>query len=273
MKPPAWIAQLAREGLVAFSRVDRAGTETLDQLCALQLIAVEVQGNRRRVIVRDRIALTRWVAGAYPDEVAAPVTGRRAANIARARQSKAGVSTHDTQPLILRWFSPDPTVPWADLTHRCGIVGIMTNHISELDLPEYWTLLTVENWESFVVLDYQPQTNTILAVFTGGNIADSTLRVLAALQPPPVRAIHFGDYDWSGLAIFRRIRTMIPILSFYVPDDVADLFRNFAGYGLLEGQIPLVPQPDDPAEVQRVIALIEQHNAGLEQEIVAPPRF
>ena len=271
MKPPAWIAQLVREGSVPHSQV--GNTATLDQLRALQLIAGEVQGSRRRVFVRDQIAFTRWVAGAYPAEVAAPVDGRRAANIARARRSKAGVTTHDAQPLMLRWFSPEPTSPWADLTRRCGIVGVTTNHISALDLPEPWTLLTVENWESFVALEYQPQARTILAVYTSGNPADSTLRVLAALQPPPTQAIHLGDYDWAGLAIFRRIRAMLPMLSLYVPDDVAALFRDFAGHELVAGQTPLVLRPDDPAEVQRVITLIEQHNAGLEQEIVAPPQF
>ncbi|NTU81845.1 MAG: hypothetical protein HGA45_21125 [Chloroflexales bacterium] len=64
---------------------------------------------------------------------------------------------------------------------------------------------------------------------------------------------------------------MLPMLSLYVPNDVSELFRDFAGHGLLLGQRPLAARQDDPAEVRRVIALIEHHNAELEQEIVLPP--
>jgi hypothetical protein len=203
----------------------------------------------------------------------APVAGQRAANVARARNSKSGVATHVAQPLLLRWFGPEPAVRWAELTRSCGIVGVTSDRLATLDLPQHWTLLTVENWEPFLALDYAPQTRAIVAVFTGGNIAEATLQALAALRPTPARALHFGDYDWSGLAIYRRMQAALPQLSLYVPDDLAALFRDFAGHDLLLGQLPLVAQADDPPELREVIALIAQHNAGLEQEIVSPPEL
>lgn len=108
-------------------------------------------------------------------------------------------------------------------------------------------------------------------MYTSGNIADATLRMLAALESPPTHAIHFGDYDWSGLAIYRRLRAALPMIKLYVPENIAVLFPQFAAHKLLMGQPPLAVQADDPIEVRQVIALIEQHNAGLEQEIVPPP--
>jgi hypothetical protein len=63
------------------------------------------------------------------------------------------------------------------------------------------------------------------------------------------------------------------MVTLYVPDDIGDLFHNFAGHRLLEGQPPLVLRQDDPAEVRQVLALIATHNAGLEQEIVASPQL
>ncbi|WP_129677364.1 hypothetical protein [Candidatus Chloroploca sp. Khr17] len=55
--------------------------------------------------------------------------------------------------------------------------------------------------------------------------------------------------------------------------DLATLFHSFANHELLQGQLPLVAREDDASEVRAVIALIAQYNAGLEQEIVPPPRL
>jgi hypothetical protein len=87
----------------------------------------------------------------------------------------------------------------------------------------------------------------------------------------PARALHFGDYDRFGLAIYRRIRAALPQLMLYVPDDLAAPFRDFAGHDLLLGQPSLVARDDDRPELREVAALIAQYNAGLEQEIVRPP--
>jgi hypothetical protein len=273
MKPPAWIAQLAHEGRVAYSRLNQDGEQILAQLRALRLVTLGVHNTRRLIVVIDKPGFAQWYQGAYTTPQEPPVAGLRAANIARAGHSKAGATTHEAQPVLLRWFSPNPEAPWAELTRRCGVVGITSDRLAALDLPERWTLLTVENWEPFLALDYDPQTGAVVAVFTGGNIAQTTLQALTALRPVPARAMHFGDYDWSGLAIYRRIRTSFPQIEFYVPADIATRFQQFANHALLMGQPPLVVRADDPAEVQQVIALIAQHNAGLEQEIVAPPPF
>ncbi|GAB4162883.1 MAG: hypothetical protein Fur005_21880 [Roseiflexaceae bacterium] len=273
MKPPTWIAQLADEGRVAYSRLSRDGEQLLVQLRALQLVSIAIHKSRRVVIVIDKPKFAQWFQAAYPALAPAPVAGQRAANIARARNSKSGLVTHPVQPLLLRWFSSNSASIWAELTQRCGIVGITSDRLHTLDLPQHWTLLTIENWEPFLALDYAPQMGAIIAVFTGGNIAEATLRSLAALRPSPIHAVHFGDYDWSGLAIYRRIRAVLPQLTLYMPDDLATLFRDFAGHDLLLGQLPLVAQADDPPELREVIALIAQHNAGLEQEIVPPPEL
>jgi hypothetical protein len=273
MKPLAWLAQLAREGTVAYSQVSQESTPVLEQLLTLRLVNIEAGGSRRRVVTRDAEAFAVWLAATYPPPERSPVAGRRAENIARARQSKTGIATHDVQPLILRWFSPDPTSPWTELTRRCGIIGVTTDHITALDVPEGWTLLTVENWEPFLALSSMPHDHTIVAVFTGGNPADRSLQALASLRPSPAQAVHFGDYDWSGLAIFRRMRAILPMLELYVPSDIDDLFRRFAHPGLLMDQVPLTPRSEDPAEVQQIIELIATSNAGLEQEVVPAPRL
>ena len=164
MKPPAWIAQLATEDRVAYSRLSRDGEQILTQLRALQLVTLGVHKTRRLVVVIDKPGFAQWFQAAYPAPAPAPVTGQRAANIARARKSKSGLATHMAQPLLLRWFSAEPAATWAELTRRCGIIGITSDRLATLDLPQGWTLLTVENWEPFLALDYAPQTGAIIAV-------------------------------------------------------------------------------------------------------------
>lgn len=272
MPPPAWMLRLVRDGSVPRSQVTSDSVWVLEQTVALGLAAEEVRGSRRRVVARDRLALERWLVDTYPPAIETALPGRRAGNIARRRRSKAGLSTHDVQSLLLRWFDPDSFAPLAALTDRLGLVGLTTDRIAELPLPAVWTLLTVENWESFIATDYRGCTDTVVVVYTGGNIASSTLQGLMNLHPPQ-RAIHFGDYDWAGLAIYRRLRVAIPSMQLYLPDDIESLFAQFADSALLVGQAPIVVRNDDSPSLRKVVALIAQYNAGVEQEIVPLPQL
>ncbi|MDP9315912.1 MAG: DUF2220 family protein [Chloroflexota bacterium] len=273
MKSPAWITRLQRDGSVPRSAVTAESVAMLEQLVALGYVAEETQGTRRRVVVQNTSGLTAWAVGTYPQPSESPIPGRRAGNIARVRDSKGGRSTHDRQPMLLRWFGPDPAAPFATLTQQWGVAAVTSDRSANLLPPSRWILLTVENWESFVATDYTDCQDTIIVNYTGGNPAEATIRALGSLQPAPVRAIHFGDYDWSGLTIFRHLRTVLPIIELYVPKDIQELLARFANQRLIDGQIPLREREDDTDEVREVIRLISQYNAGLEQEIVAPPRL
>ncbi len=173
--------------------------------------------------------------------------------------------------MLLRWFDPELVAPFAVLTEQWGVVALTNDKIAEIHPPTRWILLTVENWESFIATDYERSQDTIVIIYTGGNPAESTIRALRSLQPPPVRTIHFGDYDWSGLTIFRRLRAVLPTVELYVPGDIQELIGQFGNPGLIEGQMPLRERDDDMDEVREVIRLISRYNAGLEQEIVPPP--
>ncbi len=271
MKSPAWITRLLRDGRVPRSAVTSESLAVLEQLIALGYVAEETQGARRRVVVRNADALAIWVAGTYPQPSEAAMPGRRAGNIARVRDSKGGRSTHDRQPMLLRWFDPDPAAPFAVLTQRWGVAALTTDRYVELLPPSRWILLTVENWESFVATDYTGCQDTIIVIYTGGNPAEATISALGSLEPVPVRALHFGDYDWSGLVIFRRLRAVLPTIELYVPEDIEALIHKFGNPGLIEGQMPLGEREDDSDAVREVIRHISRYNAGLEQEIVPAP--
>ncbi|PLS82143.1 MAG: hypothetical protein CYG59_04920 [Chloroflexi bacterium] len=273
MKSPAWITRLLRDGTVPRSAVTSESVAVLEQLVALGYVTEETQGARRRVVVRNGGGFDTWVAGTYPQPSESAMPGRRAGNIARVRDSKGGRSTHDRQPMLLRWFDPDPAAPFAALTQQWGVAAVTSDRCANLIPPSRWILLTVENWESFIATDYTGCQDAIIVLYTGGNPAEATIQALGSLHPAPVRAIHFGDYDWSGLAIFRRLRAELPTIELYVPEDVEALMRKYGNPGVIDGQIPLRKRDDDTDAVREVIRLISWYNAGLEQESVAPPKI
>src|SRR5690606_16833309 len=98
-----------------------------------------------------------------------------------------------------------------------------------------------------------------------------TLAVLSHITPPPATVRCFVDYDWTGLRIYERIRRYFPLLDLYLPPDLETLFAQHSRHDLASSQQPLFLD-DDPV-AQRVTRLIQQYNAGLEQEIVSPPSY
>jgi hypothetical protein len=212
MERPNWMSKLLEQGYAAYSQAGSlASQKIVARLAALRLIKVEVQGSRRKIVVLDSDQLQRWVEANYPvvDPVATAALPARSQNIARRRSSKAGQTRHKVQPVLLKWFDPNPGAPLAQLTRQNGLMGLTSDRLNGLGLPQSWWLLTVENWEAFYRLDYPELATLIVAVYLGGHVAEVTLTALACLTPPPARVLHFGDYDWTGLAIFQRVQAVL----------------------------------------------------------------
>jgi hypothetical protein len=274
MERPNWMSKLLEQGYVAYSQAaSQAARQILTKLTALGLVKVEVQGSRRRIVVLDNDQFRRWVEVNYPliDPVAIAALPARSQNIARRRSSKAGQTTHNVQPILLKWFDPDPGAPLAQLTRQNGLVGLTSDRLNGLSLPQPWWLLTVENWEPFYRLDYPKLATSIVAVYLGGHVAEVTLTALARLTPPPAQVLHFGDYDWTGLTIFQRVQAVLPEATLYVPANIETLFQRHANHKLIEVQAAHARPSYTHSDCRTVAELIAQYNAGLEQEIVPQP--
>lgn len=270
MQAPVWLERMIANGSVSYRDIPVTDRDLVEQLRRLELVTVAVKGTRRYVEVANYAVLIEWMERKFAAPPVVP-DGQRAANMYRTRDSKRGAKRHPIQPLLLRCFSADTAWLWAALTQRCGMVGFTSDRIHELAPPAPWRLVTVENWEPFTRATYAPHEGAVVVLYTSGQISEVALRAVAAIQPPPVACLHAGDYDWDGLAIYRRIRAVLPSAQLYVPADLDDLFRTAANHELARRQVPAPSLPDDPPEVQRVIALISHWNAGLEQEIVPLP--
>jgi hypothetical protein len=273
MDAPTWLRQLVQEGVVAWSAVNsQEGQRILEVLRSLDLVGIAIQGRQRRIHAINRGGLQRWFEHTYPAVPAdLDYLPQRAQAVARHGSSKAGHATHAVQPILLRWFDPDQQQPWAVLTQENGLVGLTSDRLTTKQPPAQYWLLTVENWESFVSVSYQSPRLPIMVLYLGGQVSDIVVQACAALTPGPLQALHFGDYDWTGLAIYRRLRAALPLIRLYVPPTLAELFARYSSRHLLEGQIPLRFDDLDDQNYQQVIRLIQEWNGGLEQEIVPLP--
>ena len=270
MNIPPWVQQLIDDGVVAASKVPRRADVDRDHLLQSGILVRETYQRHNRLRVSDVSALRAWVAQRFPARELPDDAGIRARNIARSGQSKAGQRTHTTQPVLLRFFAPDHDHPWVVQTRLQGMVGVLSSHMECIPLPLDWHLIMVENWESFVGLTYMPTQDAVVVVYTSGQIADETLRCLAAL-PAPRSALHFGDIDWSGIAIYRRIRSQLPHVRWYAPPDLDYLLAQHGNAGLIAKQRPEPARPDDADALRSTIQLISMHNRDLEQEVIPSP--
>ncbi|MDM8556293.1 DUF2220 family protein [Desulfococcaceae bacterium HSG7] len=269
MKRPQWIKKLLETGEAPHSLLPR---HFLSELKNLNLVRIRRNKSRQRVeVIHNEFEnFERWVIGKFPEtEFSNNSMFPRAKNIITYRSSKSGQTTHKVQPVLFKWFDPDPENNWARMTNKYGMVGMTSDKMNFLQLPDNWWLLTIENWESFYPLVYPNPRQTIIVLYTSGNISNITLSSIAGLEKKPKHILHFGDYDWSGLTIFQRIQSILAGAVLYVPDDIEALFRKHARRYLAENQ-PVNFEMEDPI-CSQIIRLIERYNGGLEQEIVTPP--
>lgn len=268
MTPPTWLTTLLEKQAVAHSAVNR---KLLDELLTLELVGIQSHGTRRTVVVIDPQPLARWAAAHYPDHGLDPdLLATRQGNIVRGGHSKAGRSGHAVLPFPFKWFG-DPDDSLSQLTREFGMTAAMTDRIANLSLPAGWRLLTIENWEPFHRADYSDQAEPVMVVYLGGNAPEIVIEALKTLTPPPSRALHFGDYDWDGLYIFQRLQSTLPSARLYVPEDIELLFKKFGDRQLIDRQTPKATFDHHNRDCRSIIDLIEQTNAGLEQEIVELP--
>ncbi len=268
MNPPSWLTVLANKGSVGYSA---ANLKILSELFTLGIVDVKTAGLRRTVVATDPVQLHRWLQARYPHHAIDPDPAYvRMVNIVRSGGSKIGKSAHEVLPFQFKWFDREDVL-WTRLTRAYGVATVLTDRLSNLGLPPKWRLLTIENWEPFIRADYTGVSVPVMAAYLGGNASEIVMNALKTFNSPPESVLHFGDYDWEGLYIFQRLQKMMPWARLYIPENIEALFEQFGDRKLLERQTRKSLFDAGNRECRPVIKLIEQCNAGLEQEIVGLP--
>ena len=270
MKRPSWLTTLVDRGTVAHSA---AKPKILAELITLGIVSIKTAGMHRSVVTAKPEQLLKWLDARYPEHCMVPDAAHvREGNIVRSGASKAGNSAHGVLSFQFKWFGKEEDL-WTQMTRTYGVAAVLTDRLTDFTLPTRWWLLTIENWEPFFRADYSGAPFPVMAAYLGGNASGSVMGALRTFSIPPESVLHFGDYDWEGLYIFQRLQKVLPQARLYIPDNIETLFRQFGKRKLIDRQRRKALFDEKDRNCIPVIQLIEQHNAGLEQEIVGLPEW
>ena len=134
------------------------------------------------------------------------------------------------------------------------------------------TCALIENlavFHSFEKLGLEP----MLAIWTGGVSSTRFNNWLASCVPKGLRVLHLPDYDPVGLNEFLRHHDRLgDAVTLFLANDLPTLFRNHCNTSLLaddknQRMLMQLRKTRHPV-VQRVVALIDEFNGGLEHEAI-----
>ena len=269
----AQLARLLETGSVARSACSGEFLATLAPLLASGVIVEDRSGAGRSLSVRNPAVLRDFIRHHFPAAPVSPDASSRVAGVARFRNTKSLASDLPEVVTVRAW--QDHTLRAAGQTSAASAATRSHGVFSFLlAAPARYTLhgacALVENpalFTQFELLGLSPT----LVLYGHGRSSNRLMDWLAAQTAPDFRLLHLPDYDPVGLDEFTRLHERLGNrVQLHVPANLSDLFAHHANFELLQkssSQTLLAKlRRSQLSEVQSVLALIEKHNAGLEQE-------
>lgn len=144
-------------------------------------------------------------------------------------------------------------------------------HDFESFLPDaHITVIGVENAENFSQIHRQQYLFAGLhPLFVSRYPQGQSKDLIKWLQTIPNPYVHFGDFDFAGVAIYLQEykRYLGKRASFFIPQDLKALLSRLGSKKLYDAQLMKFKLQDiDEPEIESLIELIHQYKRGLEQE-------
>ena len=264
---------LLETGTLARSACSREFLVALAPLLDSDVVIEDRAGAGRRLVVRDPHALRDFIQHYFPNAPVPAGTSSRVAGVSRFRDTKAVTSDLPEIVTIRAWnddalHSAGQPIALAEATRLHGVFAFLLQDTTRYTLHGPCAL--VENPAMFTQFEHLGLPPRI-AVYGHGRSSNRLLDWLAAQTAPNFQLLHLPDYDPVGLDEFIRLRERLGArVQLHLPKNLADLFARHANNELLQKpstQTLLAKlRLCQIAEVRTVLALIEKHNAGLEQE-------
>lgn len=267
----AVLQRLRMTGTLSASACGPALRSALAPLINGGVLAWEKSGGGRRLMVRQPGGLAEFLAARFPQ--AAANGSSRAQGVARFRDTKALPNDVPELLAVRAWQDGGLLVNGtpaeaAAATRRHGVFAFL------LQTPSAYSLrgpvAMVENPAVFTAFE-QLGLDRSLTIYGHGRASARLLDWLATSASDDFHLLHLADYDPVGLSEFLRLRARLgQRVSYYVPATLPELFRRFSQPALLrkphsQALLRQLRQSQDPV-VRQVVALMEEHHAGLEQE-------
>ena len=269
----AQITHLLEEGAMPRSACSGSLLKTLQPLLHAGVVAEERSGGGRRLVVRDASALQEFSRLHFPDTPVPGGLSSRATGVARFRDSKTFASDTPEIVSVRAWSEKallqkgQPTGA-AAATAQHGVFSFLLAGAAHYALRGPCAL--VENPAVFTQFEYF-QLPVGLVIYGHGRASRRFVDWLSTMTSPDFQLLHLPDYDPVGLTEFERLhRRLGNRARLYLPHDLDQQFARFSNNALLKhvnSQSMLANlRRTASSEVRHVVALIDRHNAGLEQE-------
>lgn len=269
----AQLTRLLEIGTVARSACSREFLATLAPLLDSGVVTEAKSGAGRRLVVRNPQALHYFIQHHFPNAPVPPGTSSRVAGVSRFRDTKSVASDLPEIITVRAWQdgalrSDGKTIAAAAPTRAHGVFSFL------LADPACFTLhgpcALVENPAVFTQFEHL-RLSPPLALYGHGRASHRLLDWLAGQTAPDFQLLHLPDYDPVGLDEFTRLQARLGSrVQLHLPENLADLFAHHSNRELLQkpSTQSLLARLRSHADhaVRTVLKLIEQHNAGLEQE-------
>jgi hypothetical protein len=264
---------LLETGTLARSACSREFLASLAPLLDSGIVTEDKSGAGRSLVVRNPGAFRDFIQHHFPNAPVLAGASSRVAGVSRFRDTKAVASDLPEIVTIRAWQNDllqtnGNPIATAEATRLHGVFSFLLQDTAHYTLHGPCAL--VENpavFTQFEHLGLPPR----LAIYGHGRSSNRLLDWLASQTAPDFQLLHLPDYDPVGLDEFTRLRERLGArVQLYLPENLADLFAHHANGELLEKpstqSLLAKLRQSQIAEVRIVLALIEKHNAGLEQE-------
>jgi len=269
------LTRLLETGSLARSACSREFLTTLAPLLDSGIVTEDKSGAGRRLVVRNPGALRDFVQHHFPNAPVPAGASSRIVGVSRFRDTKAFASDLPEIVTIRAWYDDalqcaGKSIAAAEATRAHGVFSFLLESSARFTLHGQCAL--VENpavFTQFEHLGLPPR----LALYGHGRSSNRLLDWLAAQTTPDFQLLHLPDYDPVGLDEFTRLRERLGVrVQLHLPENLADLFAHHANGELLQKpstqSLLAKLRLSQITEARIVLALIEKHNAGLEQEAI-----
>lgn len=269
----AKLCALLAGGSLQASDCGQAFLKLVAPLLAGNVLAWQRSGAGRRLVANDADALKQFCQQQFPNADLPVNAGGRVSGVGRFRNTKA-TANDENEIVSLRVWRDEALcengkpVGAAIATVTNGVFSFLLSKRHSYELRGHCAL--VENPAVFTAFE-ELDLDVGATVYGHGRISGRLIDWLARTTDSGFQLIHLPDYDPVGLSEYQRLQSRLGSrVQLHLPTDLETRFARFSNRELLEkgnsqSVLAQLRRSALPA-IQRVVQLIDRHNAGLEQE-------
>ena len=139
-------------------------------------------------------------------------------------------------------------------------------------IPPETLVVGIENSENFRLVHQQTHLFTASSVLYVSRYPQSN-DLVSWLGQIPNRYLHFGDFDFEGIRIFRDeyFRYLSERASFFIPENIEELLNKYGNKALYNKQYTTQTMLELNSDIKQLLSLFHMYKKCLEQEILIAP--